>query len=79
MHGNCMGDPYHIVGMGCIEITAIVKFDLMRKEEFRPPDKCMSGVKVMAARKLCKCTSACGGTSGTPPWPGAVRAVSLIK
>jgi hypothetical protein len=79
VHGSCAGDPYHIVGMGCVTILDVLEFDLMRKEAFRPPDKCLGNVKVIKARKRCECTSACGSSTGIPPKPGEVRAVSLTK
>jgi hypothetical protein len=77
--GECPGTPYHIVGTGCVEILDVLEVDLMRKEEYWPPPKCESNVKVIKARMLCDCTSECGSTIGGPALPWEVKAVSLIK
>jgi hypothetical protein len=77
--GQCPGDPYHIVGAGCIEIVAVLEVDLERREAYRPPDYCLMNVKVVQARRLCLCDSECGSTSGELPAPGEVRSVSLVE
>ncbi len=77
--GTCSGNPYHIVKTGCVEILDVGTIDLMRKPEYAPPDKCLSNVKTILAKKLCGCTSECGSTVGGPPSPDQVHAVSLIR
>jgi hypothetical protein len=83
VHGNCSGDPYHIVGMGCVTILDVLEADILVKEDLwkRPekPEYCLTNVKVIQARKRCECNSACGSSTGIPPKPGEVRAVSLVR
>jgi hypothetical protein len=79
VEGNCPGTPYHIVGTSCVQILEVLEFNLMRREPYRPPDQCLNNVKVIKARKLCDCPSACGSTYGGPPVPGQVRAVSMLR
>jgi hypothetical protein len=78
--GECPGTPYNIVDTGCIIILGVTEIDLVRRDEFRPPDLCESNVKVIKAMKYCDCSSECGSTGGGGPGlPGQVRAVSLIE
>ena len=83
--GQCPGDPYHIVGTGCIKILEVLEVDLQEKPEYwnplQPdnPQYCMKNVKVIRARKHCECLDPCGGTHGDPPVPGRTRSVSLIR
>ena len=72
------GHNYWITSLGCIEVV-----DWGHNEKLYYPDdptnQCWKG-HVVKVRVACSaCVTACGSTSGTPPIPGGVNAVSLIE
>ncbi|MEA3338235.1 MAG: pilus assembly protein TadG-related protein [Chloroflexota bacterium] len=71
------GTTYHITGLGCIDVIGwIQQFELPRLDGGVPPWK----DKVIVVSVSCTpCDTFCGSTSGTPPIPGGVNAVSLIE
>jgi hypothetical protein len=92
--GTCSGTPYHIVSTGCVVALDTPTVDLFRYPEYQdvnvttPPgsplaggksNQCMQNVKTILAERRCDCESSCGSTTGGPPGPGEVRAVSLTQ
>ncbi len=71
------GTTYHMVGLGCINVIGWEQqFELQRIGGGNPTWK----DKVIVASVSCtECNTFCGSTSGTPPIPGGVNAVSLIE
>ncbi len=71
------GDRYHIVDFACITVLGWEhKLELPRLDGHKPP---WSGKAIKAAVNCGGCDTYCGGTSGDPPDPWSVRAVSLTK
>lgn len=72
--GECSGNPYHVVGLGCVEIVAGTTVDVPELD-----GGLKRNIKVILARKHCPCDTYCGSTDGTVPDPDEVRAVSLVE
>jgi hypothetical protein len=75
------GDPAntkYITDVLCVQITGVCKLCLKGED---PKKKC-NGPSVIQAEVLCedpRCAAGCGATGGSPPEPGDLRAVSLVK
>ncbi len=74
--GGCSG-KYHVTGFGCVQIQGWEQnLTLYNKSDGK---KCWKDKAIKVAVSCGGCTTSCGSTSGTPPIPGGVNAVSLIE
>jgi hypothetical protein len=71
------GQTYHVVDFKCITVRGWVQnYTLPRQDGSQPPWK---GSVIRASITCGGCSTECGETSGAPPPPGGLRAVSLIR
>lgn len=78
---NTGGTFYRIQDFGCIQIVQTFKNVTLGDLDTTDDYDCPKNVKLIVAKKLCNdpdCKTDCGGTSGSTPVPGGLRAVSLI-
>jgi len=77
--GDCPGDPYHVVGFGCVQVEEVTTITWEPREGFGVSD-CPKNDKVILASKSCDCPATnCGGTDGDVIPPAGVGAVSLVR
>jgi len=74
---TCPGTSIHAVYFGCIQVHGwITNKTLPRLDGENPPWK---GPVIAATIDCGECHTRCGGTTGEPPHPGGVKAVSLLQ
>jgi len=75
--GTCPGTDVHVIYFACVKVLGWdMHLELPRLDGELPPWK---GPVIAATVDCGECRTRCGGTSGNPPSPGGVKAVSLIQ